>query len=211
MISIDEVIFHEKFWEEIYDVVLSGISVIAVIFLSGVLLFTYRKVYSSDNYKPKFSILLVILSIITTMIINLIHTSLMSSLGLLGLLSIIRFRVKLKDFRDIGFILWAIGIGVAIGTENYGIGILYSFILCFLFVGLNNILLTKNKGNILVIRDIRVNKVKIEEFFMIQKITYELIFERNNEYIYYIDGKKNYNSFLEKFVEKFQYDYIKIS
>ena len=64
----------------------------------------------------------------------IISSNLAISLGMVGALSIIRFRSAIKDPKDIGYLFWAIGIGLATGTGVYMIGIIGSIFIALLLV-----------------------------------------------------------------------------
>lgn len=85
---------------------------------------TYKITYSGVSYSKKFNISLIMLSLITTMVMNILGSSLALSLGMVGALSIIRFRTAVKDPRDTTYIFWAISIGLGAGSTNYYIVII---------------------------------------------------------------------------------------
>lgn len=79
----------------------------------------YRLTYSGAAYSRRFMMSLGLLTIITAMIMNVIGESVALSLGLVGALSIIRFRTAVKDVRDTTFIFWCVGIGICCGVSMY--------------------------------------------------------------------------------------------
>ena len=91
----------------------------------------YRISHDKKTYHCEFGVTIIVLSLISTVLMDLIRSNLALSLGMLGSLSIVRFRTNVKDFRDIGFIFWAMAIGIASATQSYMIGIFGSI---FLFV-----------------------------------------------------------------------------
>lgn len=97
--------------------------VIALI-LGSIVCFTYKITYSGVAYSKKFNTSLMMLSLITTMIMNILGTSLALSLGMVGALSIVRFRTAVKDPRDTTYIFWAISIGMGAGSSNYYIAVI---------------------------------------------------------------------------------------
>ena len=110
------------------DIVLS----LLVSFLfSFVMWLAYKISHDKKSYHPEFGVTLIVLALITTVLMDLIRSNLALSLGMLGSLSIVRFRTNVKDFRDIGFIFWAMAIGLASATQSYMIAIFGSL---FLFV-----------------------------------------------------------------------------
>lgn len=92
--------------------------VIALI-LSGFVGVTYKITYTGVSYSKKFNTSLVMMSLISTMVMSILGSSLALSLGMVGALSIVRFRTAVKDPRDTTYIFWAIGIGLGSGSSNY--------------------------------------------------------------------------------------------
>ncbi len=166
-----------------------GIGLIFIIIIS----FTYQKVNKDSGFKLEFSILLSVLILITTMIIKIIQVNMSISLGLVGILSMVRFRVKIKDLRDVGFLLWAVGIGVAIGTGNYIPGFAYTIIIAIYFI-LNSSSCFIKSHSTLIIRAKKLDVAKMEEILSkncdsFNRVSVE---DKQNyiEYIYNIDCKK---------------------
>jgi uncharacterized membrane protein YhiD involved in acid resistance len=97
--------------------------------------FVYKKTYNGALYSKNFNITLVISALSINAIIIGISGNLILSLGLVGALSIVRFRTAVKDPRDTAFMFWAITIGVVNGVAYYELSILASaFIAGVLFV-----------------------------------------------------------------------------
>jgi len=90
--------------------------------------FTYMKVSASLNDKEHFSETFVPLAIITTLVITVIKFSLALSLGLVGALSIVRFRAAIKEPEELVFLFFVIGIGLANGANQYFVSILATII-----------------------------------------------------------------------------------
>ena len=90
--------------------------------------FAYRKANTKTTYQPRFAVTLISLALLSTILMDLIQSNLALSLGMLGSLSIVRFRTNIKDPRDIGFIFWAMSIGLAASTESYVIGLVGSIV-----------------------------------------------------------------------------------
>lgn len=106
----------------------------------AILLFvSYRLSHSGPIYSRRFNVSLVMLVLITTLIMNVIGNNIALSLGMVGALSIVRFRTAIKDPRDTAYIFWAIAVGVCCGVSDYliaGIGsvIIFLFLIVFGFV-----------------------------------------------------------------------------
>ncbi len=102
--------------------------------------YIYKKCFRGVVYTHSFNVTLVLMSLITCMIIMTISTNIILSLGMVGALSIVRFRTAIKDPLDIVFMFWAISVGIATGARIYPTAIVGS-----LFIGLTVYLLTKYK------------------------------------------------------------------
>lgn len=87
--------------------------------MSFIIMFTYKVTYSGTAYSKKFNVSLGAITIITTMIMAIISNNVALSLGMVGALSIIRFRTAVKDVRDAAFIFWAIAVGIGCGVSQY--------------------------------------------------------------------------------------------
>lgn len=89
----------------------------------------YRKVHKNSFYNRNFNISLIALAIITSAIILTIQSNIVVSLGMVGALSIIRFRSAIKDPLDLVFLFWAISDGIICGAGFAVIAIITSFII----------------------------------------------------------------------------------
>lgn len=118
--------------------VFGSISVIGVItgliaaYLLGMLIFfVYRKSYKGVVYSFSFNYSLVLMTMITALIIMTISSNIVLSLGMVGALSIVRFRTAIKDPMDIIYLFWAIAAGIATGAGIYPIAIIGSGMISF--------------------------------------------------------------------------------
>ncbi len=105
------------------------IGLIMSVFLAFFICFVYKKTYTGVMYSKNFNITLLLVTIITTMVMMIIGSNLALSLGMVGALSIIRFRTAVKDTKDSAFIFWTIAVGIACGVGIYSIAILGSIII----------------------------------------------------------------------------------
>lgn len=113
-------------------IILNNIVAMALAFF---VMFTYKITYSGTAYSRKFSLTLGSITIITTMIMSIISNNVALSLGMVGALSIIRYRTAVKDVRDASFIFWAIALGIGCGVSQYllvGIGSISLFLFMML-------------------------------------------------------------------------------
>ncbi len=88
-----------------------------------ILTWFYRKSYSGPGYAPSFLKALVLLSMITALVIMVIGNNLARAFGLVGAMSIIRFRTAVKDIIDIVYIFFSLAVGMASGVGYYKIAI----------------------------------------------------------------------------------------
>jgi len=95
------------------------LNVIMAIAMSLVVFLAYWITYRGVAFSKKFMISLGMMCIVTTIIMNVISNNVALSLGLVGALSIIRFRTAVKDIRDATYIFWCIGIGICCGVSMY--------------------------------------------------------------------------------------------
>lgn len=108
------------------------ISMCVTTILSLFIYWVYKKTYSGVMYSKNFNITIMLISTITSMVMMIIGSNLALSLGMVGALSIIRFRSAIKDPKDIGFLFWGIGVGLSTGTGVYIVGIIGSLFIAFL-------------------------------------------------------------------------------
>lgn len=105
------------------------LSLTAAVLLALLMYFVYRKTFSGVVYSKNFNSTLVLIAVITTLAMLAIGSNLALSLGMVGSLSIIRFRTAIKEPRDIAFLFWAISIGLCCGANMYIIAVLGSVVI----------------------------------------------------------------------------------
>ena len=93
-------------------------------FICGmVIYFVYKYFFKGVIYNNNFNILLVMTTMITSFIVIVISSNVVLSLGMVGALSIVRFRTAVKDPLDVGFIFWSVATGITSGAGLYLISI----------------------------------------------------------------------------------------
>ena len=112
--------------------------------LSRVVKLTYLKVGRALNDKDYFSDTFIPLAITTTLVITVVKFSLALSLGLVGALSIVRFRAAIKEPEELVYLFFVIAIGLANGANQFMLSIISTFIIVF-FLIIRDIF--KNKNN----------------------------------------------------------------
>lgn len=86
-------------------------------FLTGLYIhYIYKKTFSGVLYSKPFNTSLILLTMLTTFIILAVTSNVVLSLGMVGALSIVRFRTAIKDPLDLVFLFWAIGSGIVLGA-----------------------------------------------------------------------------------------------
>lgn len=101
------------------------ITTLLITFLIAVyIFFVYRLVTKSAFYFKNFNVSMAIISVVTAGIILAMQSSIVISLGMVGALSIVRFRTAVKDPMDLMFLFWSIGTGIICGAGLYKVGII---------------------------------------------------------------------------------------
>ena len=86
--------------------------------------FIYKKSFSGVMYSRNFNVSLILVTLVTTLVLMLISTNITLALGMVGALSIVRFRTAIKDPIDTAFIFWAVGEGLALGVGFFDAAII---------------------------------------------------------------------------------------
>jgi hypothetical protein len=103
---------------------------LGVSFMVGMFIFyVYKKTFQGVLYQRSFNVSLVTITMVITLIIMTISGNLILSLGMVGALSIVRFRTPIKDPVDLVFIFWAITVGIANGVGYFNLSIIGSIVL----------------------------------------------------------------------------------
>ena len=103
---------------------------LAVGLLCGLYIFyIYKKTFNGVLYSRTFNISLILLTLVTTLIIRTISSNLTLSLGMVGALSIVRFRTAVKEAMDTVYMFWAVAVGITIGAGLYLPGIVCTAII----------------------------------------------------------------------------------
>ncbi len=99
-------------------------------FALGLLVFfVYRVSYKGVMYSKTFNVTLIAISMITTSIILAITSNIILSLGMVGALSIVRFRAAVKDPIDVAYLFWAVGIGIVSGAGLWMLALISSVVI----------------------------------------------------------------------------------
>lgn len=113
-----------------------------------VIYFSYKFSHTGTIYSKKFNVSLVILTTLTGMVMTVIGNNIALSLGMVGALSIVRFRTAIKDSRDTVYIFWAIIVGICCGAGDYIVAIVGSIVVLAVTLLLGRV---KNDNRVLLI------------------------------------------------------------
>ena len=102
--------------------------------LSLFIVFIYRMTFAGVSFSRNFAGCLIMISMVTTVVILVITSNVVLSLGMVGALSIVRFRTAVKEPADTAFLFWAIATGIICGAGYVTISILATLLLGLLFV-----------------------------------------------------------------------------
>ena len=116
-------------------------NIVVACVLSIAIYLSYWITHSGTAYSKKFNVSLVTLTILTATVMTVIGNNIALSLGMVGALSIVRFRTAIKDSRDTTYIFWTIIVGICCGVGDYlvaGIGSAAVFVVLLLFGRVRN-------------------------------------------------------------------------
>ncbi|MBQ8764431.1 MAG: DUF4956 domain-containing protein [Clostridia bacterium] len=104
-------------------------------FVLGLFIFLiYKKTYQGVMYSDSFGVSLIAMSMITSLVIIAVTSNVVLSLGMVGALSIVRFRTAIKEPMDIAFLFWAIAVGIVLGAGLLPLAIIGSVIIGIIIV-----------------------------------------------------------------------------
>ncbi|MBI4114523.1 MAG: DUF4956 domain-containing protein [Candidatus Niyogibacteria bacterium] len=115
------------------------VNIIMAFILTFVIAYVYKKTHKGVSYSQSFVFTLVLVSVIVAMVMMVIGNSLARAFALLGAFSIIRFRTPVKDTKDIGYIFFALAVGMAAGTGNYAIALISTALILAIILLLHKI------------------------------------------------------------------------
>lgn len=118
--------------------------------MAGFVMIIYRLCHDTLTYNRKFNITLLMLSCISTVLLALIQNNPFLSLGVLGSLSICRIRTNTKDPQDLGFVFWALAVGISSAVGAFLIGAVSSGVLGCVLLILNKTIRKRNARMVIV-------------------------------------------------------------
>lgn len=124
-------IFKSSFLENIASVSILDMAIaLALAFGLGVFIFfVYKKTYQGVMYSSSFGTTLIALTMITTIVILAVTSNVVLSLGMVGALSIVRFRTAIKEPLEIAFLFWSIATGIVLAAGMIPLAVVGSIII----------------------------------------------------------------------------------
>ena len=124
-------IFKSSFLENVSSVSLLDMGIaLALAFCLGLFIFlVYKKTFNGVMYSSSFGITLIALTMITTVVILAVTSNVVLSLGMVGALSIVRFRTAIKEPLDIAFLFWSIAVGIVLAAGMIPLAVIGSVII----------------------------------------------------------------------------------
>jgi len=156
--------------------------------------FIYRVTFSGVLYSKNFNITLVVVSMVTTAAVIVISSNIVLALGMVGALSIVRFRMAVKDPKDVGFLFWAITNGIICGISAYNLAVISA-----LFIGLVVFLLSKKirifEPYLLIMdfKDVKTEDIEdlLKKHTILYKLRSKIIDKGKTQFIFEIKIKKD--------------------
>ena len=186
------------------------IFLLAIALFVGLCIFmVYYYSYNGPMYSHSFNASLVVLTLLSAMIIYTITSNIVLSLGMVGALSIVRFRTAVKDTLDLVYMFWAIIAGISIGANRISIAVIGSIFVAVTLILLSRFKTTKSryvlvavydKGanhevqNILNDKNIKINSKTVNQSTI--ELTAELSLKNSQQDLKefdMIEGMKNYS------------------
>ena len=123
-------IFKSSFLENVASVSLPDMGIaLALAFCLGLFIFmVYRKTFNGVMYSSSFGVTLIAMTMITTIVILAVTSNVVLSLGMVGALSIVRFRTAIKEPLDIAFLFWSIAVGIVLAAGMIPLAVIGSVV-----------------------------------------------------------------------------------
>lgn len=129
-----------------------------------IIFFVYKKTFAGVMYSRNLNVSYVMLTMVTSLMLMLINNNLTLSLGMVGALSIIRFRTAIKDPVDTVFMFWAVGEGIAIGVAYFVEAVIAVVVIGIILVLMSIIKLRQSTPYIVIIHYTEAGQGAIKRF-----------------------------------------------
>jgi uncharacterized membrane protein YhiD involved in acid resistance len=197
-------IFKNNFLEQMseFSLVDSMIALIAA-FLLGLLIYTlYKRTFKGVMYSESFNLSLILLTLLTTFIILAVTSNVVLSLGMVGALSIVRFRTAIKDPLDLVYLFWAIGGGIVVGAGMIPLALMGSIFIA-LILWIKSTVSQKNQPYLVIIHStIEKAEIKAQSILFNRsnkiRLKSKTINKQETEIIYEIQLNNQDNAFINE-------------
>ena len=139
-----------------------AIALLVALAAGAIIAIVYKKTYRGVLYSPSFTLTLILLCLVTTPVVMAIGSNVALSMGMVGALSIVRFRTAVKDPLDTAYMFWAITMGILIGSNAYVIAIVALLGIAVILLAISYLRLRTPNGYLLVLHYDEEAQVDIE-------------------------------------------------
>lgn len=159
-------IFKSKFLENISSVSILDMAIALILaFGLGMFIFmVYKKTFTGVMYSSSFGVTLIALTMITTIVILAVTSNVVLSLGMVGALSIVRFRTAIKEPLDIAFLFWSIAVGIVLAAGMIPLAVIGSVVIGIILLLLVNKKSHSNPYIVVIQCDNHDSEMKAKEF-----------------------------------------------
>lgn len=145
----------------IFDMVIA----LVLAFALGLFIFLiYKKTFNGVMYSSSFGVTLIALTMITTVVILAVTSNVVLSLGMVGALSIVRFRTAIKEPLDIAFLFWSIGVGIVLAAGMIPLAVIGSVVIGVILLVFVNRKSHSNPYIVVVRCDNHETEVQVQDF-----------------------------------------------
>lgn len=128
-----------------------AIALVAALLAGVIIAAVYKKTYRGVLFSPSFTLTLILLCLVTTPVVMCIGSNVALSMGMVGALSIVRFRTAVKDPLDTAYMFWALTMGILIGANAYVIAIVAVLGISIIMLAISYLRLKTPNGYLLVV------------------------------------------------------------
>jgi hypothetical protein len=133
--------------------------------IGSLIAWMYRRFFMGVLFQKSFAVTIIGITMVTTLVIMVISGNLILSLGMVGALSIVRFRAAIKDPLDVLYIFWAVGSGIAIAVSQYLV-VIVSVITIGAVFGLLSRVSTSKQPKLIVVTSSAAAQKRIEDLIL---------------------------------------------
>lgn len=171
------------------------LNLLIVLLVSLWVLFIYKLSYQSNVYNKSFAMSLPVSALVTTMVIMAVSSNVILSLGMVGALSIVRFRTAIKNPLDTIFMFWAIGIGITVGANTSVLAIIGSLVIGLSILFVQSLELFNSPYILIVELEAEFDETKllsaVSEIYSKYQVRNKSIQKEDAEFTFELRGKKD--------------------